>query len=1163
MFKKLFALLVALVMMLSMYTFAAAEETTSVPAVDDQIGGFTVKEVSRFDLVGADVVVYEHNKTGALVMMILNEDLNRVFTMAFRTPTLDNKGTAHVFEHATLDGSAKYPSGSLFFNLNYQTYNTYMNASTFNFMTIYPIASLSEAQLLKYADFYTDSCFNPVLMEDESVFNEEAWRYEMTDADAPLTLNGTVYTEMQGSYTLENAAMFNGSIAAFPGANGNYVHGGKPSDIPDLTWEDLKQYHDTYYHPSNSLTLIYGKIEQPEAFLALLDGYFSAYDRKDPAVLNEGYTPITAAVETRFEYPVASGTDTANGAAAFYTYVCPDMTEAEYNALDLFTTLMCESFSPMSTRMHERLPAASAACYVDGSGPEKSVVFYVTGINDGEEAIFRQIVQESIADAVENGFDPEGSEAAIASVAFNLLLAGETSNVGVSLIPSIAYSWACEGDHNGYFESIAQVSNYTEMMESGAMLEAARRNLMDNGLTALAVTVPAAGMKEVEDAALEEKLAAVKAGMTEDEIAAIVVSTNTAKPAEDSADLVRELTAVTVESLPEEIRVYDVQDVTDENGIRRIYVTAGVEGVGTTVIMLDASGLTQDQILYFKLFCDLLSDLPTTSHTREQLGALALRYLHNGVIRVSSIEDEATGELSPYMRITFTARDEDLQAGYEFVHELLFDTQFTDAALIRDCVTALKTSLKQTIHNDAYSMIIQYAMATGSAASRYYTYVTYLDYYNFLCDVEQQLETEPETVLAGLQAVQTYFNNRSGAVVGYIGNADGFAVNDAAAESFLGKLDERAIEAQAYQLPMITDWEAIILNLNVQFNCVYATWDQLGVAYDAGMGPVANYVNDRYLTPILREQNGVYTVLHYATDEGIYLLTYRDPGIADTYAVYENAGALIAADEAPTQETLDGYILSAYAAETQTGGELTDGLSVMLNTVGGKTQDVRLADLRQLKQVTPETVAAAVDLYTAVYTKGVHITAGSAAAINAEAERFALILNPFGAVDAGEVTLSDVTEDDWYYEAVRTCYESMVMTPVADDRFGVEEPATLGDLAAVLYYAVGGGLDADAGIAFLSENGLIPAGNADDTMTREELGVYLYNFCWAVGVEVSPVEPEGYADADQFSSGASGAYGCMLQYEIVRPLEDGTLAPQATATRADLAWALYVLLFAE
>ena len=90
----------------------------------DAVAGFTVAETRDFPLVGAKLVLFEHDATGAKLLFIANNDTNRVFDLTFLTRATDNTGLPHVFEHATLSGSEKYPSKSLFFNLSYQTYNT-------------------------------------------------------------------------------------------------------------------------------------------------------------------------------------------------------------------------------------------------------------------------------------------------------------------------------------------------------------------------------------------------------------------------------------------------------------------------------------------------------------------------------------------------------------------------------------------------------------------------------------------------------------------------------------------------------------------------------------------------------------------------------------------------------------------------------------------------------------------------------------------------------------------------------------------------------------------------------------------------------------------------------------------------------------------------------
>ena len=151
--KRILAMILALGLMMTCFAASAEPEESALPAVGEVVYGFEVKEVRDFPLIDAQIVRFEHQKTGAELYYVANDDTNRVFDLTFFTDAVDQTGLPHVFEHSTLSGSEKYPSKSLFFNLSYQTYNTYMNAFTTDRMTSYPVASLSEAQLLKYADF--------------------------------------------------------------------------------------------------------------------------------------------------------------------------------------------------------------------------------------------------------------------------------------------------------------------------------------------------------------------------------------------------------------------------------------------------------------------------------------------------------------------------------------------------------------------------------------------------------------------------------------------------------------------------------------------------------------------------------------------------------------------------------------------------------------------------------------------------------------------------------------------------------------------------------------------------------------------------------------------------------------------------------------------------
>ncbi len=1125
--KRLLALVLsALLILTSLPVIAEEAAPAALPQVGDVVHGFEVVEVTTFPLINADVIYFVHQKTGAELLYLANDDTNRVFEITFKTPAESDMGVPHVFEHATLGGSAKYPSKELFFNLSYQTYNTYMNAATYSHMTTYPVASLSEDQLFMYADFYVDSCFHPMIHTDESIFTEECWRYSMESPESDLTISGTVYSEMQGSYTLASASYQNWADVMFPGSYAANASGGIPSEIPNMTWDDVKNFHTAYYHPSNSLTCLYGSFDNYGRFLELLDGYFSAYEAADIVIADAGYTPITGEMTQVFEYPVEANSNTDKGGRIYYGFRIDGADEATVNALDMLSTLLGASSFPVVTALKEALPHAAVGCGITLDTPVPTIVFYADGINAEDADIFRATVDAALEEIVATGFDPAAVDAVAAAFRMDIMLVPESASLGTDMIPNIAYYWASTGDWHGYLNYIAALDNFVALNEDGTFVALVDKYLVQNTNTAMAVTLPVAGMKEQQDAALAAELADIKANMTEEEIAAIVAQTAAlAQPAaSDAAQYVAQLQVVTVDSLPEEVRIYDFTDVTGEDGIRRIDVQANVDGVGQAMVLLNVADIPQELLHWYQLYIDLLCEVDTTGHNRTELASLVTRYLYDGVIKVSMPYD---GQTNMFLRAAWIAADEDMQAAYDLVHEILFASQFTDPVRIAEAVTARKTALKSSLTSGIYSSQLYRAQSISDAGTRAYTYMTDIDYYIFLEQVEALMETNPDDVMAMLQLVQQYVNNSTGAISAFAGSPDSAANHRPIADAFLASLNAREIIVATYDIPAPARAEGIIVDSSVQYNLVYATWEEMGLEeFNASFDAVAALVSDVFLIPLLRDQYGAYSVLHGASVDGVYLLSYRDPNVQETFAVYAQLPALIA-DLALDQATLDGYILSSYAYYAQSAGELAGASNAIFTIIEGDEQGEALEYMRQLKSIKAEDLAAYAQVYANMVSNGVYSTAGGAGAIEANAALYQSVINPFGAVDPTSVEFTDCTAEHPYYGYVRFVFENGIMYAVADDAFGVDAAGTLGDFAVGCYIALGGDNNAADAIAFLAQYGIVPNADPATPMTCAELTEYLCNFGYATGM----------------------------------PLEEGDLPPYADmaapATRGDVAFAFY------
>src|SRR5512138_2316026 len=222
--------------------------------------------------------LYVHKRTGARLLSIINDDENKVFSINFRTTPKDATGVAHILEHSVLNGSEKYPVKEPFVELLKASLASFVNAFTFPDRTCYPVASQNVQDFYNLIDVYMDAVLHPLI--SEQTLMQEGWHYEVSDPSEPLTYKGVVFNEMKGAYSSPDGILETRVIESlFPRHIYGVDSGGDPKHIPDLTYENFRNFWETYYHPSNSFIYFYGN-DDPEKRLKLMEGYLKGYKKK-------------------------------------------------------------------------------------------------------------------------------------------------------------------------------------------------------------------------------------------------------------------------------------------------------------------------------------------------------------------------------------------------------------------------------------------------------------------------------------------------------------------------------------------------------------------------------------------------------------------------------------------------------------------------------------------------------------------------------------------------------------------------------------------------------------------------------------------------------------------------------------------------------------------
>ena len=199
----------------------------------EELKAYEIKEHRFIEDLNSDSYILRHKKTGARVALLLNDDNNKTFYIGFRTPNMNSTGVAHILEHSVLCGSKLYPIKDPFGEFEKTSVNTFQNAMTYPDKTIYPLASCNETDLNNLMHMYLDAVFNPNIYENEMIFRQEGWRYEIDENTGDLTINGVVLNEMKGVFSNPDE-IFSRNIfdSLYPDTEYGFESGGDPEVIP-------------------------------------------------------------------------------------------------------------------------------------------------------------------------------------------------------------------------------------------------------------------------------------------------------------------------------------------------------------------------------------------------------------------------------------------------------------------------------------------------------------------------------------------------------------------------------------------------------------------------------------------------------------------------------------------------------------------------------------------------------------------------------------------------------------------------------------------------------------------------------------------------------------------------------------------------------------------
>ncbi len=992
--KRILAFIMCMTIVLSVvFTLPAMADTETLPEIGDELYGFKVIEKGEYKIANAETITFEHIKSGATLVYIKNDDENLAFNISYRTPQTDESDRNHVFEHAILASSDKYPSTDIFFDVANKSYNTYINASTGTTTTNYMSSSMSEEQLKIILDVYLSCMVSPEILENENFFKREAINYTLENIDADIEIGGTVFSEDTGYFTSVDENAYNSVVdALYPNEVASNITGKAVENYKELTYEHTIELYDLCYHFDNAIITLYGDLDYKD-FLKFIDEEYLSKCEKNNTDLSsymDGKSEPKFVNEVVYS-PAYEGDSAENASIVTYAIDLDGYSYEDIFKLSYVLQMLNSDISPINQKLQENGIYGLFGCSIILDSYKPFVVFELDNTEADVREEFMDIVNESLEEISVNGVG-DLYDNILKSVEISNLLQDESSTFSIDSAYLLSVYWAATGKtdifelDNKAFEELKNDSSQTELKELV-------KKILNPENSALTATVPKPGLAEEIDSEREAYLAEMKSNMSDAEINEMIRETNEYNEWINTS-LSNDNVSIDPEQLPEPTEYADVSIKT--LGSVTSYSSEVEKSAGDYSLFFDISNIEQEDLYDLYIYLLLIGKLDTDNYSSYELSEISPAYLSNLSKGLSYVGLNGQEEYTPVLIFDWYALGEDYEKSLDILLDIAENTDFSSSEDIIYILNMYLPYLDPARTSDAYEFVSSQAKGGISKSDKFNNYFGSKEFYEYIENTLNLLTSDEKYAAEFAEKMNNISDkaiHKNNIITAVAGDSDVIANAETVNNDVLNKLPEIEYEKAEYDFGETDAKTAYIAELSNQTSVIVS---ELGSDFKGEYIPYLYLINDVYTIPELRFKNGAYsagTAVSIATDTS-YMRTYSysDPNVGSTIEAFENLANSIA-DEEITQEELDNYIVAAYSKIVVPEGQYTRAGNAITAAMFGITENPKAKYADGIKNSTVDDKDEAIEAIQKLVDNGYIAFVGNSTAINNEKDLFDTVID--------------------------------------------------------------------------------------------------------------------------------------------------------------------------
>lgn len=971
------------------------EQQEKMFKLEENIHGFILNKEEFVDEIDGFARTFVHEKTGARLLYISADDDNKVFSISFRTPSTDSTGVPHILEHSVLCGSKKYPVKEPFVELAKGSLNTFLNAMTYPDKTMYPIASTNAKDFMNLMDVYLDAVFYPNIYQNPYTFQQEGWHYHIENVDDPIIYNGVVYNEMKGAFSNPEELLQNKIFESlYPQSCYRFESGGDPDVIPELTYEDFLGFHKKYYHPSNSYIYLYGDGDVQAHLKYLNDEYLSAFEKQAVDSEIKAQPPLKTRAEMRTSYGVSKEESLENKAYLALNVVLGDkLSYEDALAFDILAHIILNNnSSPLKEALLDLKIAEDVSYHYSSSLRQPYFSIVLKNTEEKHRDLFVNTVETVLNKLATEGLDPLSVEAGINIHEFSHI-EGEYGSYPKGLIYGIEMmdDWLYGDDPIAYLKYKAAFKNFKDSWKDGYFEKLLKRMLIDNTHQTVVTIVPDNTLQEKADQALAEKLAAFKAGLTPEELQALVDETQTLiekQNEEDAPEDLEKIPKLSLADISRTGRTYPLE-VTEVLDTTMLFHPGFTGGISYLKLYFDYSDLPQEDLKYLSLMCKMLGSLSTKTMDFRRLSQEI--EIHTGGLSfgIESYDDvHHFGDFTSNCYVKGKAVAENIPTLISIMTDVITQTRYQEKNLIHDMIREIKTHKESQFLTAGHVVGVQRLQSYYSQSARLFEEFGGIEFYRFIADLEANFDEKFEALAEKLASIAALVFTRKKPLISITGTEEIRDRTLVALSSYVSGLASKKAVKNAFAFETEIANEGFLTAAKIQYVSQGYNIRDLGYEYAGSQLVLKGILSMDYLWNRVRVQGGAYgAFMSIGRGGDLYFGSYRDPKLKKTFEAYQGVIDYINQLDLSKRE-LEKYIIGTISSKdvplsASVKGEIADNFYF-----SGVTAEDLQKERDEILETTVEQLKSYAEMIAAVLAKNAICVLGSEEAINEERELF-------------------------------------------------------------------------------------------------------------------------------------------------------------------------------